>query len=70
MRSGKWQDLNADILEGHRSALLVHYANISYRVGGQRLLIDPATDQFLDSPEAAKLFKREYRDPWVIKDEV
>lgn len=61
---------SADILEGHRSALLVHYANISYRVGGQKLVIDPATDQFDDNPEAMKLFKRGYRDLWVIKDEV
>jgi len=61
---------NADILDGHRSALLVHYANISYRVGGQKLVIDPATERFLDSPEAAKLFKREYRRPWIIEEEV
>ncbi|NQU20412.1 MAG: Gfo/Idh/MocA family oxidoreductase [Candidatus Nealsonbacteria bacterium] len=61
---------NADVLIGHRSALLVHYANISYRVGGQKLVIDPATDRFVDNPEAAKLFKREYRRPWVIEEEV
>ncbi len=61
---------NADILEGHRSALLVHYANISYRVGGQKLVIDPATERFVDSPEAAKLFKRDYRQPWVIEEDV
>ncbi len=29
-----------------------------------------SSEQFADNPEAMKLFKREYRDPWVIKDEV
>ncbi|MDP7302384.1 MAG: Gfo/Idh/MocA family oxidoreductase, partial [Pirellulaceae bacterium] len=28
---------NADIEEGHRSMLLVHYANLSYRLGGRKL---------------------------------
>ncbi|MHC4499369.1 MAG: Gfo/Idh/MocA family protein, partial [Planctomycetota bacterium] len=33
MRSRKLSDLNADILEGHVSAVLCHAANISYRLG-------------------------------------
>jgi len=60
---------NADAIEGHRSALLVHYANISYRLGGEKLVID-ANEQFVDNPEAMKHFRREYRKPWVIEDEV
>ncbi len=61
---------NADIEEGHRSILLVHYANISCRLGGRKLQIDPKTEQILDDPEAMKLFKREYRKPWVVEDVV
>ena len=62
---------NADVEEGHRSALLGHYANISYRLGGQKLTIDPKTEQIVDNPEAMKLFRRtEYRKPWAISDEV
>ena len=61
---------NANPLEGHRSALLVHYANISLRTGGERLIIDPATEQITNSPAAMKLFKRQYRKPWVIPEEV
>ncbi len=53
-----------------RSALLTHYANISYRLGGQKLTIDPKTEHIVGNPEAMKLFKREYRKPWVIEDEV
>jgi len=33
VRSRKREDLGAEILEGHRSALLVHLGNISYRLG-------------------------------------
>jgi hypothetical protein len=35
VRSGRRQDLNADILEGHLSSALCHLANISYRLGRQ-----------------------------------
>ncbi len=61
---------NADVEKGHHSALLIHYANISYRLGGQKLVIDPKTEHIADNPEAMKLFKREYRKPWVIEEEV
>jgi predicted dehydrogenase len=61
---------NADIEEGHRSLLLVHYANISCRLGGRKLQIDPKTEHILDDPEAMRLFKREYRKPWVVEEVV
>jgi predicted dehydrogenase len=61
---------NADIEEGHRSMLLVHYANISYRLGGRKLHIDPKTEHIRDDPEAMRFFKREYRKPWVVQDDI
>ena len=61
---------NADPLEGHRSALLVHYANISYRTGGQKLVIDPTTEHIKGDPQAMALFKREYRKPYEIPEQV
>jgi len=61
---------NADVEEGHRSMLLVHYANISYRLGGRKLQVDPTTEHILDDPEAMGLFKREYRKPWVVEEVV
>lgn len=61
---------NADIEEGHRSMLLVHYANISCRLGGRKLQIDAASEQILDDPEAMRFFKREYRQPWVVEEVV
>jgi predicted dehydrogenase len=56
---------SADVEEAHKSALLIHYANMSYRTGGQKLHIDPKTET-VDSAEAMKLFRRAYRQPWVI----
>jgi hypothetical protein len=61
---------NADIEIGHRSHLTLHYATISYRTGGQTLDIDRQTQHIKDNPEAMELFKREYRKPWVIEEEV
>lgn len=61
---------NAEIEEGHRSTLLCHYGNISYRLGGQKLIVDPKTESFIDNPEANALLKREYRAPWVVPEEV
>lgn len=61
---------NADIGEGHLSMLLVHYAMISYRLGGEKLAIDPKTEQILDNRRAMELFTREYRKPWVVEDKV
>ncbi len=61
---------NADIEEGHRSALWAQYATISYRLGGQKLTIDRQTERIVGNEDAMKLFRREYRKPYVIEDEV
>jgi predicted dehydrogenase len=61
---------NADIEEGHRSLAMVHYANISCRLGGRRLQIDPKTEQILNDSEAMGLFKRDYRKPWAVEETV
>jgi hypothetical protein len=45
---------------------LVHYANMSYLAAGQTLRIDAKTEA-VDSPEAMKYFRREYRAPWVVE---
>jgi predicted dehydrogenase len=58
---------SADVKQGHLSCLLIHYANISYRLGGQKLSIDPVTEQIVDNPAAMAMFQRTYRKPWVIE---
>ncbi|MCK4292113.1 MAG: Gfo/Idh/MocA family oxidoreductase [Planctomycetes bacterium] len=61
---------NADVEQGHYSVLLSHLANISYRVGNQKLTFDPRTESFVDAPEADRYLKRPYRQPWVVPDKV
>lgn len=60
----------ADVEKGHKSCLMIHYANISYRLGGQKLVIDRETQDIKDNPKAMELFKRSYRDPYVIPETV
>ncbi len=60
---------NADIEEGHYSTSLSHYGNIAFRMA-RRLYIDPATEGFIDDPEANKLLYRDYREPWVVPKSV
>ncbi|MDR0522584.1 MAG: Gfo/Idh/MocA family oxidoreductase [Planctomycetaceae bacterium] len=60
---------NADILQGHISTSLVHYATCSYRLGGVKLDIDTETG-VPKNPEAAQFWKRDYREPYVIPEAV
>jgi hypothetical protein len=61
---------NADIEQGHRSALLSHFANISYRLGGQKLVIEAKTEQIVGNDAAMKFYKRQYRKPYVVEEDV
>ena len=60
----------ADIEEGHRSTLLAHLANTSYRVGNKQLHFDSEHERYTNSEEANQFLKRSYREPWVLKDQV
>ncbi len=60
---------NAPIEEGHLSAALCHYGNISYLVG-RKLVIDPEIEGFIDDPAANSYIKRTYRDKWTVPEEV
>ena len=69
VRSRKQSDLNAEIEEGHRSALLVHLANISYRLG-RSLNFDAETLSCPGDHEATQMFSRQYRAPFVVPENV
>lgn len=57
VRSGKVEDLHADIEEGHLSSALCHLGNISYRLGvGQPF--DQKPDQLGDDKESAETLER------------
>lgn len=52
---------NADVMAGHRSAALVHLANIGARVG-RVLHFNPQTETIVGDAEAAALLSRRYRE--------
>ena len=63
------EDLNAPIEEGAISTTLVHLANISYRVG-RTLHFDAAGYTVRGDAEANRMFRREYRKPFVVPEKV
>lgn len=60
----------ADIEEAHLSMLLCHLANISYRIGNRKLKFNSETESFVNDTEADKYLKANYREPWVVPEEV
>jgi hypothetical protein len=57
VRSRKREDLHAEILEGHRSALLAHLGNISYRLGE-----DVPFDSVAKTFDGDTLFRESFED--------
>lgn len=69
MRSRKWQDLNADILEGHMSASMMLMGNIAYRTG-RKLTFNGNAERFINDDDANTYLTRQYRQPYVLPEEV
>ena len=69
IRSGKQEDLTCDIEEGHLSTVLPLLGNISYRLG-RSLTFKGDKEKFKNDPEADSMLTREYREPYVVKDQV
>ena len=65
MKNRRQEDLNADILEGHYSAMLCHLGNIAYRTG-KRLEFDGKTETFTNDKAANDLLGREYRKGYEL----
>ena len=61
--------LHAEIEIGARAAAFCHLANISYRVG-RTLRIAQSTGRFLGDEEANALRTRNYREPYVVPQQV
>jgi predicted dehydrogenase len=57
----------APVETAHRSITICHLGNIALRLGRDRLRWDPAKEQILDDPEAAKMLSRPYREPWKLE---
>ena len=69
MRSRKVEDLHADVEEGHLSAALCHLANAAYRVR-RTLHFDRQGEVCLGDEAANDLLTRNYRNPFVVPDQV
>jgi hypothetical protein len=69
VRSRKREDLNAEIEEGAISCVLVHLANISYRLG-RTLNWDEKTWSVKGDPEANRMLTRNYRAPYIVPAKV
>lgn len=69
IRSGRNEDLHADILEGYMSSALPSLANISYRLK-RELTFDGAKEKFVKDSEADKMLTRDYRKPYIVPKEV
>jgi len=57
VRSGRREDLHADILEGHRSTIITHVGNISYRLG-KNATQKEMRDQVADTPVFNEMYDR------------
>jgi predicted dehydrogenase len=69
VRDRKRETLTAEIEEGAASTVLVHLANISYRVG-RTINFDPKTMTITGDAEASKMMTRDYRKPFVVPEKV
>jgi predicted dehydrogenase len=56
--------VNTSIEEGHKSALMCHLGNISYRTG-KPVEVDPTNGRLRDSALAAEYWQRKYRPGWL-----
>ena len=65
VRSRRWQDLNADILEGHLSTSLCHLGNISCRLK-RPLRFNSQEETFVDDSEADAYLSKAYRSPYEL----
>lgn len=69
VRSGSWQDLNADILEGHLSSSLCHLGNIATRLK-KTLHFNPRDEKFVNDAEADSYLTKMYRAPFLLPESV
>jgi predicted dehydrogenase len=69
VRSRKREDLTAEIEEGAMSCVLMHLANVSYRLG-RTLHWDEKTWTVKGDAEATTMLTRDYRKPYIVPSTV
>ena len=61
---------NGNVEQGHKSATLVHLANMSYRVGKKQLYFDGTTERVTNSEEANVISRGTYSPGYEIPEVV
>lgn len=61
---------SCDVADAHHSMNLCHLANLSNRLGNQKLNWDAAEERFINNEDANKLLRANYREPWVVPETV
>jgi predicted dehydrogenase len=61
---------NGNIVEGHRSSVLIHLANLSYRAGNKQLLFSPEFETIMNDSNALALGQLTYRKGFEINKEI
>ena len=69
VRSGRREDLDKPMIDGHLSAALCHLGSIAYRTG-RELDFNPETEKFINNEGADRLLTRVYREPYIMPDKV
>jgi predicted dehydrogenase len=69
VRSGKREDLSAEIEEGHLSSALCHLGNIAYRLR-RTIQFDPSTEKIVSDEEGCSLLTRDYRRPFLVPEQI
>ncbi|VAW22901.1 Myo-inositol 2-dehydrogenase [hydrothermal vent metagenome] len=61
---------NGNIVQGHKSSVMAHLANISYRSGCNQLVFSPKYESIESNNKAQELAQLKYRKGFEIPDEV
>ena len=61
---------NGNIVEGHRSAVMIHLANLAYRSGNKQLIFSPEYETILNDPIAQGLLQPYFREGFEIPKNV
>lgn len=64
------QTPNSDVVEGHKSSVLVHLANLSYRTGCRQLVFSPESELILNDSKARSLAEGYYRRGFEISGSI
>jgi predicted dehydrogenase len=61
---------NANIVQGHLSSTMLHYSNISLKIGNKQLEIDAENESIINYPKANELIRGSYRRGFELGEAV